>query len=429
MKPLRLGVAGLGTVGAGTVRLLQNNAAFIARRAGRPVVVSAICARDQVKARACDTAAATWFTDPLELASCPDVDVVVELMGGAEGAARALVEAALRASKPVVTANKALLATHGTALAALAEEKNVAIKFEAAVAGGIPIIKTLQESLAGNHVTRVVGILNGTCNFILTRMETEKMPFAAALAEAQKLGYAEADPSADIDGHDSAHKLALLAALAFGVQPDLAAVSIEGIRDLDAIDMQMAEKLGYRIKLLGVAEKSEAGIEQRVSPCLVPLDAPLAGVDGVLNAVAVTGDAVGPLTLIGRGAGGDATASAVVGDLVDLARGGSGPVFGSLSAFLTLPQPVPTAARQSRRYIRLPVADRAGVLAELALILRDEGVSVESILQHGRSVSQTVPVILITHTASDEAIGRVLQKIAGLSCLGGRPCCLRVQMD
>lgn len=434
METLRIGVAGLGTVGAGAVRILAQNAEAIAARAGRSLTVVAVSARDRAKPRGCDVGNAAWFSDPVAMAASPDIDVVVEAMGGAEGAARDLVTASLKARKSVVTANKALLATHGAELALFAERANVSLMFEAAVAGGIPVIKTVREALAGNAVSRIAGILNGTCNFILTRMDAEKMDFDVALAEAQRLGYAEANPSADIDGFDTAHKLALLASLAFGGAPDLANVSIAGIRDLSALDLQMAARLGYKIKLLGVAERTDKGIVQRVSPCLVPQGSLLADVGGVLNAVHLLGDAVGPLTLIGRGAGAAATGSAIVGDLVDVARGIAPPPLGCKSEFLKVFQPVPPSARKARRYIRLPVRDRSGVLAELTAILRDEKLSVESILQQGhheKGHGETlhVPVILMLHAASDEAVGRAMEKIARLEALGGRSCCLDVLVD
>ena len=303
-KPLSVGIAGLGTVGAGVANLLRANAAIITARAGRPIAVTAVAARDRHKDRGVPVAGLRWYEDAVALATDPGVDVVVEAIGGSEGTARALVEAALRAGKPVVTANKALLALHGRALAALAEERCVPLAFEAAVAGGIPAIKALREGLAANSIRRVAGILNGTCNYILTEMRVRGLQFAEVLHEAQKLGYAEADPSFDIDGVDAAHKLAILAAMAFNRPVDFSELHVEGIRDISAVDIAMAEALGFRIKLLGIAEHTQAGVSARVHPCMVPITAPIARVDGVFNAVVAEGDAVGRVMLEGRGAGG-----------------------------------------------------------------------------------------------------------------------------
>ncbi|HEY8579496.1 MAG TPA: homoserine dehydrogenase, partial [Beijerinckiaceae bacterium] len=309
---LRVGIAGLGTVGASVIRLLDRQAGALAARTGRRIVVGAVSARDRGRDRGVSLGDAVWFDDPTQLATSPDVDLVVELIGGAEGPARKVVEAALGAGKPVVTANKALLAKHGMALAALAESKNVALAFEASVAGGIPIVKTLREGLAGNEISRVYGILNGTCNYILSRMQLESLSFEACLAEAQRLGYAEADPTFDIGGFDTAHKLAILASLAFGAQVDADAIHIEGISSITLDDLRSADELGYRIKLLGVAQRTPEGIEQRVHPTMVPKSSPIAQVMGVTNAVTIDADAVKELTLVGPGAGGEATASAVV---------------------------------------------------------------------------------------------------------------------
>ncbi len=324
---LRIGIAGLGTVGAGVVRLLQENAGAVAAHAGRPIAVTAVSARDPSRDRGVALSGLRWVDDPVALATAPDVDVVVELIGGSEGPARALVQAALANGRPVVTANKALIAVHGAGLAA--EAGTTPLAFEAAVAGGIPVIKALREGLAANRISRVAGILNGTCNYILTAMHTHKQEFAAVLAEAQALGYAEADPSFDIDGIDAAHKLAILAAIAFGRPVAFDAVYVEGIRTISALDIAFAEELDYRIKLLGTARRHGDGIEARVHPCLVPRTAPLARVDGVFNAVVAEGDFVGRVMLEGRGAGAGPTASAVVADVIDIARGRFTPVWAS----------------------------------------------------------------------------------------------------
>src|SRR5579883_1773203 len=327
-SPLRIGIAGLGTVGAAVVKLLDRQAETLARRTGRQIVIRGVSAARREKDRGVDLSRVTWYDDSVALAKAPDIDLFVELIGGEDGVALAVAEAALGAGKSFVTANKALLAKHGMRLAHLAEENGVALAFEASVAGGIPIVKTLREGLAGNSIERVYGILNGTCNYILTRMEQEGLSFAQCLAEAQKLGYAEADPSFDIGGFDTAHKLAILTSLAFGTRIDPDAIAIEGIRDISLADIEAASELGYRIKLLGVAERTSAGIEQRVHPTMVPRSSAIAQVMGVTNAVTIDADAVHELTLSGPGAGGLATASSVVADIVDIAKGARLPPFG-----------------------------------------------------------------------------------------------------
>jgi len=384
-RPLSIGIAGLGTVGGGVLTMLRQNAALIAARAGRPIAVTAVSARDRNRDRGVPLSGLRWYEDPVALASDPGVDVVVEVIGGSEGPARALVEAAIAAGKPVVTANKALLAVHGAALAAAAEKAGVVLAFEASVAGGIPVIKALREGLAGNRIKSVAGILNGTCNYILTVMRERGREFAEVLADAQKLGYAEADPAFDVDGIDAAHKLAILAALAFGRPVDFAAVHVEGIRRISALDIAFAGELGYRIKLLGLARQTEAGIETRVHPCMVPDTAPIARVDGVFNAVVAEGDFVGRVMLEGRGAGAGPTASAVVADLIDLARGRATPVWGAASGALTAAPSVPMEAHVGAYYLRLMVVDRPGVIADVSAVLRDAGISLESMLQRGRS--------------------------------------------
>ena len=328
-RPLSVGVVGLGTVGGGVLKMLRENADIVTARAGRPIAVTAVSARDRSKDRGFPVTGLRWYEDPVALAGDPGVDVVVELIGGSEGPARALAEAAIAAGKPLVTANKALLAVHGASLARAAEERGVALGFEAAVAGGIPVIKALREGLSGNRISAVAGILNGTCNYILTQMRERGREFADVLADAQKLGYAEADPSFDIDGVDAAHKLAILAALAFGRPVAFDDVHVEGIRRVSAVDIAFASELGYRIKLLGIARQTEAGIETRVHPCMVPQTAPIATVDGVFNAVVAEGDFVGRVMLEGRGAGAGPTASAVVADLIDIARNRVTPVWGA----------------------------------------------------------------------------------------------------
>jgi homoserine dehydrogenase len=426
-RPLSVALAGLGTVGGGVLGLLRQNADLIAGRAGRPIAVTAVSARDRTRDRGASLAGLRWFDDPVALTRDPAVDVVVETIGGAEGVARELVQAALAAGKPVVTANKALLAVHGTELAAAAERAGVALAFEAAVAGGIPVIKALREGLAGNNILRVAGILNGTCNYILTVMRERGREFAEVLAEAQKLGYAEADPSFDVDGIDAAHKLAILAALAFGRPVAFDAVHVEGIRHVSALDIAFASELGYRIKLLGIARRTPAGIEARVHPCMVPQAAPIARVDGVFNAVVAEGDFVGRVMLEGRGAGAGPTASAVVADLIDVARGRVTPVWGALSGALSDPPSLPMEAHVGAYYLRLMVVDRPGVIADVTAVLRDAGISLESMLQRGRSPGEAVPVVLVTHETRESAMREALARIAALDTVLEDPTLIRIE--
>jgi homoserine dehydrogenase len=424
---LRVGIAGLGTVGGGVLRILRDNADLIAARAGQPIQVTAVSARDRARDRGVKLDAIRWHDDPAALAADPLVDVVVELIGGSEDPARGLVLAALAAGKPVVTANKALLARHGVALAEASEASGAALAYEAAVAGGIPIIKTLREGLAGNRIRRVAGILNGTCNFILTSMRERGREFADVLAEAQRLGYAEADPSFDIDGIDTAHKLAILAALAFGRAVRFDDVHIEGIRNVTALDIAFARELGYRIKLLGIARRTEAGIESRVHPCLVPENSPLARVDGVYNAIVAEGDFVGRIMLEGRGAGAGPTASAVVADLIDIARGRGAPVWGAASAALSAAPAVPMADYVGAYFLRLMVLDRPGVIADVAGALRDSGVSLESMLQHGRAPGEAVPIVLVTHDTRESQMRAAIEWIERLETVLERPSVIRIE--
>ncbi len=431
-RPLAVGLAGLGTVGGGVLALLRRNAEVIAARAGRPVAVVAVSARDRNRDRGGEggdlsLSGLRWFDDPVALARDPGIDVMVEAIGGSEGAARDVVQAALRAGKPVVTANKALLAIHGAELADLADRAGVALAFEAAVAGGIPVIKALREGLAGNRILRVAGILNGTCNYILTAMRERGREFAEVLADAQRLGYAEADPAFDIDGIDAAHKLAILAALAFGRPVAVADVYVEGIRRIAAMDIAFATELGYRIKLLGIARATEGGIEARVHPCMVPQSAPIARVDGVFNAVVADGDFVGRVMLEGRGAGAGPTASAVVADLIDIARGRYTPVWGTASGVLSAAPSVPMSAHHGAYYLRLMVVDRPGVIADVTAALRDAGVSLESMLQRGRSPGEAVPVVLVTHETNEAAMHRALAQIAAQDAVLEQPTFIRIE--
>ena len=426
-RPLSVGVAGLGTVGGGVLKMLRDNADIVTARAGRPVAVTAVSARDRSKDRGFPVTGLRWYEDPVALASDPAVDVVVELIGGSEGPARALAEAAIAAGKPLVTANKALLAVHGAELAHAAEERGVPLGFEAAVAGGIPVIKALREGLSGNRISAVAGILNGTCNYILTQMRERGREFADVLADAQKLGYAEADPSFDIDGIDAAHKLAILAALAFGRPVAFDHVHVEGIRRISAVDIAFATELGYRIKLLGIARQTEAGIEARVHPCMVPQTAPIARVDGVFNAVVAEGDFVGRVMLEGRGAGAGPTASAVVADLIDIARNRTTPVWGAAGAALSSAPSVPMSSHVGAYYLRLMVVDRPGVIADVTAILRDMGVSLESMLQRGRSPGEAVPVVLVTHETKESAMRAALDRIGALPTVMEEPTLIRIE--
>ncbi len=425
--PLKVGVAGLGTVGASTVRLLQLHGDMLAQRCGRAIRVVAVSARAQGKDRGIDLSGVTWHADAMALARDPEVEVVAELLGGAEGVAKSLVEASIGAGKHVVTANKALLAHHGTALAAAAEKAGVALAYEASVAGGIPIIKSLREGLAGNRIQRVYGILNGTCNYILTTMRQTGREFADVLAEAQSLGYAEADPSFDVDGVDAAHKLAILTSVAFGCEVNFAGVHVEGIRHVSATDIAFAEELGYRIKLLGLARPTEHGIEQRVHACMVPLGTPIAHVEGVFNAVVTEGDFVGQSVAEGRGAGAGPTASAVLSDLIDIARGRVTPTFGVPVDALSRQPAAPMARHQGAYYLRLMVVDRPGVIADVAAALRDEQVSMEAMIQRGRAPDETVPVVLTTHDTDEAAMLRALGRIARLDAVREPPRMIRIE--
>ncbi|HXA72287.1 MAG TPA: homoserine dehydrogenase [Stellaceae bacterium] len=425
--PLKIALAGLGTVGAGTHRLLTSNADLLAERGGRGVVVEAVSARDRRRDRGIDVSAARWFDDAAEMAADPDVDVLVELIGGADGIALDTVKAALARGKHVVTANKALMAHHGTELARLAEAKGASLAFEAAVAGGIPIVKTLREGLAANHIARVYGILNGTSNFILTTMRESRREFGEVLAEAQRLGYAEADPSFDIDGVDAAHKLAILTSVAFGTEVDFDGVYVEGIRHISALDIEYAAELGFRIKLLGLARPTEHGIEQRVHPCMVPRSTPIASVEGVFNAVMVEGDFCGRIMLEGRGAGAEPTASAVVADLLDIAAERRSPSFAVAAAKLDARPASPMERHRGAYYVRLMVVDRPGVIADVAGALRDEQVSMEAMIQRGRSPGEAVPVVLTTHETEEAAMRRALSRIDGLSTVLEPPRMIRIE--
>jgi len=425
-QPLRIALAGLGTVGAGVIKLIDTNRALIERRAGRPVEVVAVSARDRARDRGVDLSRFEWVDDAATLSARDDVDVVIELIGGSDGPALTLARGTLGAGKALVTANKAMIAHHGLELAALAEQSGAALKYEAAVGGGIPVIKGLREGAAANQIARVYGILNGTCNYILTAMEEEGRDFADVLAEAQALGYAEADPSFDIDGVDAAHKLTILASLAFGTRLDFTGVEISGIRHVIAADITEAKSLGFRVRLVGLAEATAEGLFQRVHACLVPLKHPMAHVTGSLNAVVAEGNFVGRLVFEGRGAGEGPTASAVVADLIDIARGEFGPAFAMPVASLAAPGTPSTAMRHGRVYLRFAVPDRTGVLAEITAAMRDSGVSIESLIQRGTSPEGEALLVMVTHDTPAASIAAALERLEGSQSVIGRPLLMHI---
>ena len=424
---LRIGVAGLGTVGAGVLRLLEAHSGLIAERAGRPLRLAAVSARDRSKDRGVDLSQARWVEDARTLAEASDVDLVLELIGGSEGVALELVERALAAGKPVITANKALMAHRGSDLARRAEAAGAALAYEAAVAGGVPVIKALREGLAANRIARVYGILNGTSNFILSTMRETGREFEEVLGEAQALGYAEADPSFDVDGIDTAHKLAILTGLAFGCEIDFDGVYVEGIREVSALDIEYADELGYRIKLLGLSRTTDGGIEQRVHPCMVRLDAPIASIEGVFNAVVADGDFVGSIMAEGQGAGAGPTASAVVADLIDIARGRGLATFAVPAAALRRLPSLPMQRHEGSYYLRLMVVDRPGVIADIAAALRDEDISVEAMLQRGRDPGESVPVVITTHETREASMTRALARIAEIEAVLEPPRMIRIE--
>ncbi len=430
-EPLRIAVAGLGTVGLEVVRLLQDERDMLADRAGRPLEVVAVSARDRTRDRGLDLSGYAWFDDAASMAGQAPCDLVVEVIGGSDGKAKQVCDAALSGGRHVVTANKALLALRGEELAPLADKAGRTIACEAAVAGGIPIVKGLREGLGANRASTVFGILNGTCNYILTRMEETGRDFADILTEAQELGYAEADPAFDVDGVDAAHKLAILAAIAFNARIQFEALTIEGIRSVTAADIMFARELGYRIKLIGLAERidgeSHPQLALRVGPALVPRDGTLARIDGVLNAVVVDGHAADRIMMVGAGAGGMATASAIVADILDIARGQTSPVFGVPTSGLSDMAIQPIDQRCGPYYVRAQVIDRPGVLADLSAVLRDEQVSVESLIQRGRSSNEPVALVIVTHDVGEAAIGRAMAKITAIDSVLQPPTVFRIE--
>lgn len=424
-QALRLGIAGLGTVGVGVVKIVRRHAELLQARTGRPIEIIAVSARDAAKDRGVNLSGFVWETDPVALAKRDDIDVFVELMGGENGPAKASVEAALATGKDVVTANKALLAIHGQALAEQAEAAGRVIRFEAAVAGGIPVIKSLTEGLAGNDIKRVMGVMNGTCNYILTRMQSQGLGYNALFEECAQLGYLEADPNLDVGGIDAAHKLALLASIAFGTKPNFDGIEIEGIQHISLDDIHQADDMGYRIKLLGVAQRTPRGLEQRMQPCLVPSDSPLGQLEGGTNMVVIEGNAVEQIVLRGPGAGEGPTASAVMGDVCDLARGLQISTFGQPATSLVDSKPAITGM-PAPYYLRLALLDKPGALAKVAAILGNAGVSIDRMRQYAHA-EDTAPVLIVTHKTTRATLDVALEDLRTTDVVAGEPVALRIE--
>ncbi|MEP2641240.1 homoserine dehydrogenase [Roseobacter sp.] len=423
--PLRLGIAGLGTVGIGVLRIIRKHGALLKERTGREIIITAVSARSKSKDRGISLDQYAWEDNPVALATRDDVDIFVELIGGDTGPAKDAVEAALAAGKDVVTANKALLAIHGQALAETAERDGRALRYEAAVAGGIPVVKALAEGLAGNEITRVMGVMNGSCNYILTRMESAGLSYEEVFAEADGLGYLEADPQLDVGGIDAAHKLALLSSLSFGTVVDFDGITLEGIERVSIDDINAAADMGYKIKLLGVAQLTGRGLEQRMQPCLVPDSSPLGQLDGGTNMVVLEGDAVGQIVLRGPGAGEGPTASAVMADISDIAKGLRAPVFGKPATTLTR---VPSAHAQlpAPYYLRMTLDDKPGALAKIASVLGESGVSIDRMRQYGHDDTQA-PVLIVTHKTTPDALNTALTAMQNTNVLSGTPVALRIE--
>ena len=423
--PLRLGIAGLGTVGVGVVKIIRKQATMLAARTGRDVQITAVSARDTGKDRGVSLTGYAWESDPVALATRDDVDIFVELMGGADGPAKDATEAALAAGKDVVTANKAMLALHGQALAEQAEAAGRVINYEAAVAGGIPIIKALREGLAGNEITRVMGVMNGTCNYILTRMESAGLSYDTVFQEAADLGYLEADPTLDVGGIDAGHKLAILSAIAFGTRPDFAGIELEGIERIEIEDINQAADMGFRIKLLGVAQRTGRGLEQRMMPCLVPASSPLGQLEGGTNMVVIQGDAVEQIVMRGPGAGQGPTASAVVGDICDLARGTRLTTFGQAASTLADVPPA-RSGLPAPYYLRMKLMDKPGALAKITTILGDSSISIDRMRQYGHS-EPSAPVLIVTHKTTREALDEALNAMQETGVMASVPVALRIE--
>jgi homoserine dehydrogenase len=424
-NPLRLGIAGLGTVGTGVIKIVQRHAELLTDRTGRPVVITAVSARSRSKDRGVRLNDFDWEDDATVLAARDDVDVFVELIGGEDGPALAATRAAIAAGKDVVTANKAMMALHGQALAEEAEAAGCVIRFEAAVAGGIPVVKALTEGLAGNEVTRVMGVMNGTCNYILTRMESAGLPYAEVFEEARKLGYLEADPTLDVGGIDAGHKLSLLAAIAFGTKVHFEGVELEGIERVTIEDIEHAADMGFKVKLLGVAQMTGRGLEQRMSPCLVPASSPLGQLENAMNMAVLEGDSVGQIVLRGAGAGEGPTASAVMSDVIDLARDMRVSTFGRPATSLR-PAPAASSTAPAPYYLRMSLLDKPGALAKVATVLGEAGISIDRMRQYRHEASDA-PVLIVTHKTSRRTLQEAMDRFAGTGVVTGEPVALRIE--
>ena len=424
-QPLRLGIAGLGTVGVGVIKIIRKQAALLQARTGREIKISAVSARSKGRERGVALASYAWEDDPVDLAKRDDVDVFVELMGGADGPAKAATEAAIAAGKHVITANKAMLAMHGHALAQSAEAKGVSLRYEAAVAGGIPVIKALTEGLAGNEITRIMGVMNGSCNYILTRMEDSGLSYQEIFAEADGLGYLEADPQLDVGGIDAAHKLAILSSIAFGTKIDFDAIVLEGIERVSIEDIKAAADMGYKIKLLGVTQMTGRGLEQRMQPCLVPTSSPLGQLQGGTNMIVIEGDAIEQVVLRGPGAGMGPTASAVMGDVCDIARGFHLPVFGQPVEMLVESKPA-KSTMPAPYYLRMGVVDKPGAMAKIATVLGEAGISIDRMRQYGHAET-SAPVLIVTHNVSSAAVEAALEAMESTGVLASAPVALRIE--
>ena len=424
-KPLRLGIAGLGTVGVGVIKIIQKKLSLLEARTGKQILISAVTAKSKTKDRGIDLSSYQWERDPVSLANREDIDVFIELIGGHEGAAKEAVEIAISKGKNVVTANKALLAHHGHELALKAEENGSLLRFEAAVAGGIPIIKSLTEGLAGNSISRIMGVMNGTCNYILTRMESSGLSYEEVFSEAYELGYLEADPNLDIGGIDAAHKLSIMSSIAFGTKVNFNGVELDGIDKITINDIHQAADMGFRIKLLGVSQMTSSGLEQRMSPCLVPTNSPLGQLEGGTNMIVIEGDQVGQIVLRGAGAGEGPTASAVVSDIADLARGIN---------FATFGQPAKTLKKASSSksqipapyYLRMLLHDEPGALAKITKILSQFNVSIDRMRQYGHE-DKNAPVLIVTHEIKHEDLMTAIQELPNTKVLEAQPLAIRIE--
>ena len=424
-KPLRLGIAGLGTVGVGVIKIIQNKLSLLEARTGKQILISAVTAKSKTKDRGVDLSSYQWEEAPISLSQRDDIDVFIELIGGHEGAAKDAVEIAISKGKNVITANKALLAHHGHKLALNAEENGSILRFEAAVAGGIPVIKSLTEGLAGNSINRIMGVMNGTCNYILTRMESSGLSYEEVFSEANELGYLEADPNLDIGGIDAAHKLSILSSIAFGTEINFNGIEIDGIDKITINDIHQAADMGFRIKLLGVSQMTSSGLEQKMSPCLVPTTSPLGQLEGGTNMIVIEGDQVGQLVLRGAGAGEGPTASAVISDVMDLARGISVATFGQPAKTL-----VKTSSSKSQTpapyYLRMLLHDEPGALAKITKILSQFNVSIDRMRQYGHE-DENAPVLIVTHEIKHEDLMTAIQELPNTQVLKAQPLAIRIE--